>query len=219
MGTEIGRALRKRGAITWLAAAIAAVAVASDLSLAALRHGYDAPRIALAGVSVCALALLGRGDRCSLGLTFRLNPSYRYWVRATLLIGAIVGLFCLVAFLLLHAAGVHIPIPATPPDQAVSSVVFACIAAPLLEEAIYRLVFCVPFAAITGTRTTIMLSGAIFAGLHFVYGNPSPDNFIAGFFLAWAYLKSGSIFTPLLLHSLGNACAVAAHIVHWYMTS
>jgi len=44
----------------------------------------------------------------------------------------------------------------------------------------------------------------LFAALHFLGGNPGPDNFIAGYILAWSYLKSESIAIPVLLHSLGN---------------
>lgn len=170
----------------------------------------------LGAASVISLLLLSRGDRFSLGLTLRMRPGYRYWMKATLLIGVAVGLFSTVGMLSLHAAGIHLPTPTTPPDRILSSLVSGCISAPLTEEAMYRLVFCVPLAALVGSRTTIVLAGATFAGLHFVYRNPGPDNFIAGFFLAWAFLKSGSMLTPILLHSLGNACAVASQVIDWY---
>ena len=55
-------------------------------------------------------------------------------------------------------------------------------------------------------------SGLLFGGLHVLYGNPGPDNLVAGFFLAWAILKSGSILVPLALHALGNLCVIAAWI-------
>ena len=43
-----------------------------------------------------------------------------------------------------------------------------------------------------------------------------PDNFIAGFFLTWAYLKGGSLAVPVVLHALGNLCAVAAQAAAWH---
>ena len=46
--------------------------------------------------------------------------------------------------------------------------------------------------------------GIVFAALHFAYGSPGLDNFLAGYILAWAYIKSGSIIVPVVLHSLGN---------------
>jgi membrane protease YdiL (CAAX protease family) len=94
-----------------------------------------------------------------------------------------------------------------------------CFFAPLLEEALYRLILCVALVRIAGPQWTILASGAIFAALHFVGGNPSPENFIGGYFLAWAFLKSGSILTPIVLHSLGNACVVALHVANWYKIS
>jgi membrane protease YdiL (CAAX protease family) len=84
---------------------------------------------------------------------------------------------------------------------------------------LYRLVLCVALVGIAGQRWTILLSGALFAAMHFIYGNPSPDNFIAGYFLAWAFLKSGSILTPIVLHSLGNACVLALSLANWYRIS
>ena len=45
---------------------------------------------------------------------------------------------------------------------------------------------------------------------------PGPDNLIAGFFLAWAFLKSGSIIVPLALHALGNLCALVSWVGMWW---
>ena len=56
----------------------------------------------------------------------------------------------------------------------------------------------------------------LFGLLHVVYGNPGPDNLVAGFFLAWSFLKSGTIVVPVVLHSLGNACVFVAQVVTWY---
>jgi len=154
-----------------------------------------------------------------LGLVPRLRPSYRYWVKVTLGIGATVAGFCIVAGFLLWIIGIRMPIPATPPERILSALVSYCISAPVLEEALYRLVLCVALVRIAGPWWTIFASGAIFAALHFVWGNASPDNFIAGYFLAWAFLKSGSILTPVALHSLGNGCVLALHVANWYRIS
>ena len=48
------------------------------------------------------------------------------------------------------------------------------------------------------------------------YGNPSPENLVGGFFLAWAYLKSDSIIVPVVLHGLGNLAALAGQVATWY---
>jgi len=48
----------------------------------------------------------------------------------------------------------------------------------LFEEVTYRLVFCPPFAALVGVRSCIALNGLLFAALHILYGNPSPENLV-----------------------------------------
>ena len=83
-------------------------------------------------------------------------------------------------------------------------VIFAVVAAPLVEEAIFRFALCSGAENLLGPRTTIVLSGLAFAAMHYVVDNPGPDNFIAGYVLAWAYLKSRSILVPIILHALGN---------------
>jgi membrane protease YdiL (CAAX protease family) len=52
--------------------------------------------------------------------------------------------------------------------------------------------------------------------MHIVAGVPSPENLVGGFFLAWAFLKSSSIAVPVVLHSLGNLCALLGQVGAWY---
>ncbi|KPK22070.1 MAG: hypothetical protein AMK69_20550, partial [Nitrospira bacterium SG8_3] len=190
MDTPVGYPMQKRTAKTWSAVGVALVAIAADFYLESFRL-----RVLFTGASVLILFLLARGDRTSLGLVVRLRPSYRYWMKVTLGIAAAVGGFCIVASLLLRMIGIRIPIPATPLEQILPVLGSYCISAPVLEEALYRLLLCVALVRIAGPWWTIFASGALFAALHFVWGNASPDNFIAGYFLAWAFLKSGSILT------------------------
>ena len=58
--------------------------------------------------------------------------------------------------------------------------------------------------------------GLAFGGLLAVYGQPSPENLVGGFVLAWAYLKSGTIYVPVLVHGLGNLCVLAGQVGAWY---
>ena len=62
----------------------------------------------------------------------------------------------------------------------------------------------------------IILSGTVFALAHLVGGNPGPDNFIAGFILAWAFLKSGTLLIPILLHFAGNLCVFVFGVLMFY---
>ena len=219
METSIGSIYRQHDKSRWCAVLIAVIAVGADVYLVGSRDGIVAHRFLLMGISVCALALLGRGERASLGFTFRMTPGYRYWIKVTLLIGTAIGVFCVVVWLILPPLGVDIPLHRLHPKRMVPALQSACITAPILEEVLYRLVLCAPLAALAGSWAAIFLSGAVFAGVHFAYGNPAPDNFIAGYVLAWAYLKSGSILLPVLLHSVGNACAVASQVICWYLTT
>ncbi len=91
-----------------------------------------------------------------------------------------------------------------------------CIIYPVLEELLFRMILCVPIAA-WSPKAAIIASGAAFAVAHFVGGNPGPDNFVAGYFLVWAYLKSGTIVVPILLHACGNAIALGFQVLAWYV--
>lgn len=214
MDTPLGYALQNPPQKAWFAVGIALAAIGVDFFLESFRL-----RSSAIGASVLILALLARGDRASLGLVVRLRPSYRYWGKVTLGIGAAVAGFCIVAGFFLWLIGIQMPIAATPPERILSALVSYCISAPVLEEALYRLVLCVALVRVAGPWWTIFASGAIFAGLHFVWGNASPDNFIAGYFLAWSFLKSGSILVPVALHSFGNLCVLALHVANWYRIS
>jgi membrane protease YdiL (CAAX protease family) len=91
-----------------------------------------------------------------------------------------------------------------------------CILAPAVEEGIYRVGLCCGTVGLLRPGGAIAASGLLFGALHVLYGNPGPDNLVAGFFLAWAFLKSGSILVPLALHAAGNLCVLASWIALWY---
>jgi membrane protease YdiL (CAAX protease family) len=159
---------------------------------------------------------LGRGDLASLGLIWKPVQAWNYWGRAALLIGLAV-LCCigigLSAWLL---SGRELPVYTVSPVASGSAFFRMCVSAPIREEAIYRFALCIPFAGLSRPWLAIGVSGLVFGGLHILYGNPSPENLIGGLFLSWAYLKSGSIYLPLLLHSLGNFFVWAWQIAAWY---
>jgi CAAX protease family protein len=171
--------------------------------------------IALAAVGLCWIIVAG--DRASLGLALRPLQPWSYWCRVTLVIAGLtlvsIGVFAALVPLL-H---LEVAIPRTPPAESLSTFYHMCVTGPLYEEALYRIVLCAPLAAALGPRATILLGGVVFGLLHVVYGNPGPDNLIAGFFLGWAFLKSGTITVPLAWHSLGNGLALISHVINWYV--
>jgi membrane protease YdiL (CAAX protease family) len=192
--------------------------VAADLALVRWGRGPEATagRAALAVIALAAYLGLVRADRTSLGLRLTPVQGWRYWVRVSLLIGLAVAACIAVGLGAWVLAGQELPIYATAPDDLGTSFLRMCVYAPLVEEAIYRLTVCVPLAVLLGPWKAVAVSGLVFGGLHVVYGNPSPENLVGGFFLAWAYLKSESIALPVLLHGLGNLCALAGQVGTWY---
>jgi len=67
-----------------------------------------------------------------------------------------------------------------------------------------------------GERGTILASGLVFALIHILRGNASPENQIAGFLLEWAFLRSGTILVPIAMHSAGNLIALGFQVGGWY---
>jgi uncharacterized protein len=112
------------------------------------------------------------------------------------------------------------PLPPSPiqsESQIPGQLALACVYAPLLEETLYRLCLLPPAVAWLGARGGIVVGGVVFAGLHVLYGNPSPENLLGGFILSWAYLKSGTLVVPIALHSLGNLCAMLSQVGYFYL--
>jgi uncharacterized protein len=201
-----------------LAAAGAAAVVAADFALACSGHYWLSVegRGALAVLGLAAQVRLVDGDLAAVGLRLTPAQGWRYWGRASLLIGLVV-LACVVGGLgAWTLAGRELPVYATPPAEVGTAFLRMCVFTPVQEEAIYRLVLCVPLAAWLGPRGTVVVSGLVFAGLHWAQGIPSPENLVGGFLLAWAYLKSESIAVPVVLHGLGNLGALAAQVGAWY---
>jgi membrane protease YdiL (CAAX protease family) len=193
-------------------------AIAADFAL--VRWGAWELVIEARGVlAVAALALLVRltaADLPSLGLRMAPEQGWWYWVRMTLLIGAAVGACIVVGLGLWVLAGGELPMPVVAPADIPLRLFSMCVTAPVIEETLYRLALCVPLTALLGPWRTVVVSGVLFGLLHVAYGNPSPENLVGGLFLAWAYLKSGSITVPVLLHSLGNAVALGSQVAGWY---
>jgi membrane protease YdiL (CAAX protease family) len=214
MQTSIGRSLRDSPRRLFLSVSIAICAVASDLGLTWWDHYPDSivGRWWLALVAPLALLHLAKRDPGSIGLNGAPLQGWRYWVRMTLIIGLLVGALSVSGLWFTLFVGWRIPIYRTPIGLAGYRFLWMCVFVPVQEEAVYRLALCVPLAALARPRAAIILSGTIFAFLHIVYGNPSPENVVAGFFLAWAFLKADTIYVPLLMHSLGNCLALTAQV-------
>jgi membrane protease YdiL (CAAX protease family) len=200
-----------------IASAVGALVVTADLALV-WWGGYPEAiegRGVLAIVALAAHLRLTDGDLASVGLHLTPSQGWRWWARVSLWIGLAVAACVVVGLGLWVLTGQELPIYATPPSDIGRSFLRMCVFAPVLEEVVYRLALCVPLAVWLGPWRAIVVSGLAFAGLHIAGGNPSPENLVGGLFLAWAYLKSESIVVPVVLHSLGNLCALAAQVGTW----
>lgn len=89
--------------------------------------------------------------------------------------------------------------------------------APLTEEFLFRGLLLRGFARRWGAGPGLFLSSALFALFHL---NPwqAPTAFLAGLFLGWLVLKTGSLWYPLVVHALFNALPVVLSALGWHVT-
>ena len=207
MDTSIGAGLRNSRPRAWVAASLGVAVLLAD-ALCVLHvdyYAFSSWRIGLGAGCLVVLALLSWSP-ASVGLTHRASPSWGYWPR-WLGVWLLVLLALLLVFGILVWTGV-IEFELKPAYRSRRALLAhlpnMCLHAPLSEELLYRVAVCVPCVALLGARWTVVVSGVAFAALHWVYGNPFWDNQIAGFLLGYAYLRSGSVVVPVVLHAGGN---------------
>lgn len=94
------------------------------------------------------------------------------------------------------------------PDDRVGALILACLAAPVIEEALFRGVMLRGLAATKGAARGLLIASALFAVVHI---NPLlfPAAFLLGILLGAVYLRTGSLVASIVLHALYNAGAVA----------
>ena len=214
---SLGERLRRSAATRAAAALTAAAVVGIDLLLAHHHMAIPAYRLPLALVAVAVCGALSAWQWRALGLRWRPAQGWGYWLRLGAKLGGVLVLFMVGGIAVRRAnPGLELPFHEvrlfTSGWQFAPWAVRACLLAPVVEEAVYRLALCPPSAALLGERGAIVVSGCAFAALHVAYGNAAPDNVVAGFILGWAFLKSRSIVVPVVMHSLGNLLVGAYHL-------
>ncbi|QDT39575.1 CPBP family intramembrane glutamic endopeptidase [Stratiformator vulcanicus] len=217
MKTAIGSCLRSRPRNRAIAVSLALTVTVLDFLIVGFPGAYDEEkRLVLALVGCAAIVGLADGDAQSLGLRFTPRQGWLWWTKSVfglaLVIAIALGLYAGVLILF----GQTLPIRRCPPAFFTSYFWQMCVLAPTMEEAIYRFILCVPLAAAIGGWKTIFTSGAVFAVLHVVYGNPSPENIFGGFLIAWAFVISESILIPFLLHAGGNFIVLLSNVAAWH---
>ena len=177
--------------------------------------GIESSVLGLSGL--VAVLCLNNGQADSLGLRLAPTQGWWYWCRLAAFFGFWIGLALFVYVGVWLSLGKALPVIRTYPS--IHALTWMCVQAPVTEEVIYRVLLLVAVLPTLGHRGSIVTSGVIFALIHVLRGNASPENQIAGFMLAWAYLKSGTILVPIAMHSGGNLIALGGQVAGWYFTS
>jgi membrane protease YdiL (CAAX protease family) len=195
--------------------------VASDLALIAFVPDYaylsGPARPMLALLTAVLLNEVSRVDRDAGRSVFDPAPGWGYWVWAGSLAGVVMVVLAAVVFGVLWLLGSAPAVEGLGPAAVPEALYRMCLEAPLVEEVFYRLALCGAVVALIGPRTAILVSGVVFAWLHWVYGNPNPENQVGGFILAWMYLRSGSLAVPITFHAAGNFLALLARVLAGYL--
>lgn len=169
--------------------------------------------LALMGLIAVVMARNGRVD--GLGLNYSPRQGWRYWFRFTFWIALVLGVIIAATSAVLWFGHFHVRIARMAPSELRPMAPYMIVYAPIFEELLFRSLLCFALRPTLGIRTTIIVSGALFALMHWP-GNPGPDNQVAGFVLAYVYLRSESLAVPIAMHAGGNAFAVACQVFNWH---
>lgn len=88
-----------------------------------------------------------------------------------------------------------------------ANIFLVAVAAPVIEETLFRGLLLPGLRTYFGVWTAIIISAAIFSALHFELIGFFP-RFALGIGLGYLYIKSGSLYPAIGLHSLNNLIAV-----------
>ncbi|MHC4506201.1 MAG: lysostaphin resistance A-like protein [Planctomycetota bacterium] len=101
----------------------------------------------------------------------------------------------------------------------VALVLFMLVAAPLVEELVYRGVLYPALRVRLGRGWAVALSAVIFAAIHPLMMwrlFPPVTQLLGGLIFAWSYEKTRSLLHPVVFHVTGNAAILAWRIVVAY---
>jgi membrane protease YdiL (CAAX protease family) len=205
-GSAIGQGLRQSPRLlVGLTAVAVALLVPTFMLTTPEGQAFDRGRgvyhtlATIAALSLGFVAALVPGTAAALG--FRWAPKrgwlFWFWVGAALSVVQLIFVVIKLQFF----PGISLGRPEALTWQRFLSL---CLLAPVAEEILLRMLLCPPAVAVTGSWGGVILSGVAFASLHYVAGVATLDNLMGGFFLAWLFIKSGTILVPIALHSVSN---------------
>ena len=202
----------------WRSAAtrtIALAVVASSALESYLWLGTLQAAVALAGLVM--VLLINDGHLPVLGLRLVPVQGWRYWIGMTIWFGLGIAVLLAIFVAVWWMLEWTIPLRRTEPRYMWRTMLLMCVYAPFVEEVVFRGLLTVAVLPTFGRWGTILISGTVFALLHIAGGNPGPDNQVAGFLLAWAFLRSETILVPIVMHAAGNLIALGIQIAAWYL--
>ncbi|HVR74791.1 MAG TPA: CPBP family glutamic-type intramembrane protease [Planctomycetota bacterium] len=199
---------------------VAGLAVALDYLLASPLVGAGYGVRGVLALCLAAAPLLSGRDEHVLPRWGRVRPSLLWLARFLGILLPAALLFTVLTILLCRAMGWKLnvfPLAIASLDSAPAFVFHGLVAAPIVEEFIYRGVIHGRLRQGMGPFLAVALAGPIFWVLHWLdRGGVSPPNhLLAGWILAWAFERTGSLLTPTLLHALGNGALLFLDLL-WY---
>jgi membrane protease YdiL (CAAX protease family) len=179
-------------------------------------------RAASAGIAAVALVHFRAATPADLGLAFRPIAEDLLWtLRAA---GALLALSVLlmgVAVALLRILEPPLtgwPLELRTFDGFLPYALASIVAAPLVEEFVYRGLLTPALRSGYGHRGAILAGGLLFYVLHLVYDKPwwMAHYFVAGAILTWAFLKRGRLWICVVLHAGGNLLVITDDLILKY---
>src|SRR5436309_3482882 len=128
MTTSIGRSLSDSRLRVALATVAAAFVVSLDMTVPLWGgNGYATKRIVAAVLAVVLYMLLTRGDWRALGLAVIPIQGWRYWFKATILLGLVTGGLVLGFLAVVTLVGMHFPLYTLAPANVGAAIGTSCI--------------------------------------------------------------------------------------------
>lgn len=198
----------------FVAAALLALELDPDVTAAGMGAALAVPYIAV----MVVMAGITRGRRLTLAEGVGLRP-VSIWTLLPLSIGVALAarMFTGLWGLVLQAFGIELPGSNIDPTSLLPSgpvgvtftVLTACVLAPLAEEIVFRGVLLPAFARRWGETAGIVVSSAAFAAVH-IYPFAMVPIFALAWVLARLFLRSRTLWLPIVAHSLFNTIGVVA---------
>ena len=179
-------------------------------------------RCASAGIAAFAMVHFRAAAPADLGLRFRpFADDFRWTTRVVAALLALSVVLMGIAVVVLRI--LQPPLAGWPLELRKSGGLFpyfltSIVAAPLVEEFVYRGLLTPALLAGYGRRGAVLAGGLLFWVLHLVYDKPwwMVHYFAAGAILTWAFLRRGRLWICVVLHAGGNLLVITDDLILKY---